>query len=215
MAGKRANGESSYRRRENGTWEARSTVYGERKSFYGKTQAEVKAKVKEAERRQEIGIQVATKPERQTLSVWLDSWLLRVKPTIRESTWSRYGSLLEHVKRLIGRVPLAKVTAQHVEELYATLLEQGLSSTTVHHARPKQSSFRSSAEIPGPSRCAMGLFAKNCGTKYSRRLLKPNPFKIIATTAVPTLTRSCVCSSRASNHSATPISRQTPATMPK
>src|SRR5260221_7048062 len=34
-----------------------------------------------------------------------------------------------------------------------------------------------------------GLLAKNCGTKYSCRRLHPSPFRIMATVAVPTLTR--------------------------
>ena len=41
---------------------------------------------------------------------------------------------------------------------------------------------------PGPNRCSTGLVAKNCETRYNWRLLKPSPFKIIATVAVPTLT---------------------------
>src|SRR5947209_3856543 len=54
--------------------------------------------------------------------------------------------------------------------------------------RPRQSSLSISALIPAPSKCSTGLFAKYCGTKYNCRLLKPNPFRIIATVAVPTLT---------------------------
>ena len=54
--------------------------------------------------------------------------------------------------------------------------------------RPRQSSCRCSALMPGPNKCSTGLVAKNCDTRYSRRLLKPSPFRIMATVAVPTLT---------------------------
>jgi hypothetical protein len=41
------------------------------------------------------------------------------------------------------------------------------------------------------------------------------PFKTMATVAVPTLTRTCKDVSRASRESANPISRHTPATIPR
>jgi integrase len=133
MAGKRANGEASYRQRPDGSWEVRAYFDGVRRSFYGKTRGEVAAKIKEAQRRVEQGAKVTSSSERLTLGAWLDSWLERVKPTIRQSTWIRYGSLLAHPKRRLGNASLTKLTPQQIETLYAELLEQGLSSTTVHH----------------------------------------------------------------------------------
>src|SRR5262249_34771112 len=65
-----------------------------------------------------------------------------------------------------------------------------------------------------PNRCSTGLVAKNCDTRYSRRLLNPSPFKIIATVAVPTLTCCWVGPANASRYAASRISRQTPATIP-
>jgi len=81
--------------------------------------------------------------------------------------------------------------------------------------RPRQSSLSIAALIPGPSRCSTGLLAKNCGTKYNCRLLNPNPLRIIATVAVPTLTCWRLPGFCPSSQSARPISRHTPATMPK
>ncbi len=81
--------------------------------------------------------------------------------------------------------------------------------------RPRQSSLRSSAVIPGPNSRSTALVAKNWGTRYRRRLLNPKQLRIMATVAVPTPTRSWRCSSCASNHAASPISRHTPATMPR
>jgi hypothetical protein len=69
--------------------------------------------------------------------------------------------------------------------------------------------------IPAPSKCSTGLFAKYCGTTYNCWLLKPNPFRIIATVAVPMLTCWRLPLSWASSHAARPISWQTPATIPR
>ena len=45
MAKKRANGEGSIKKRDNGKWEARYTVNGNRHSIYGKTREEVRKKL--------------------------------------------------------------------------------------------------------------------------------------------------------------------------
>src|SRR5437660_329772 len=68
---------------------------------------------------------------------------------------------------------------------------------------------------PSPSSRWTGLFSKNCGTRYNRRLEKPRPFSTMATVAVPTLTRWREGSVCPSSNSASPISRQIPATMPR
>jgi hypothetical protein len=70
--------------------------------------------------------------------------------------------------------------------------------------RPRQSSCSISAVIPGPSRCSTGLVAQNWATRYSRRLLNPSPFRIIATVAVPLLT---CCWLGPASHPGTPRAR--------
>lgn len=72
-------------------------------------------------------------------------------------------------------------------------------------ARPRQSSFNSSAVIPGPIKSSIGLCSKNWATRYKRRLLKPKPLSTIAKTAWPKETRACAWSSRRSKKSTRPI----------
>jgi integrase len=133
MAGKQGNGEGTIRQRPNGLWEARVALdAGRRKSLYGKTRGEVARKLAEARRDRDKGI--PTVGERQTVAQYLTIWLEMVKPTIRPRTWKRYQELLTlHVVPTLGRVLLAKLTAQHVLLLYRTKLDAGLSPSTVHH----------------------------------------------------------------------------------
>jgi integrase len=133
MAKKHGNGEGSIRQRPDGLWEARATLPdGHRRSIYGKTRAEVASKLTAILRDRDQGVPIL-RNGRQTVGAWTAGWLERVKPTIRLSTWTRYGQLLAHVHAKLGRVALARLTPEQVEGLYATLMEQGLSSTTVHH----------------------------------------------------------------------------------
>ena len=132
MAKRRSNGEGNFRQRPNGVWEVRVLMDGVNHSFYGKTRKEVTAKLTEAKQKQSHGI-LTTSHQDMTVKTWIDSWHARVKPTIRQSTWRRYGELLAHVQVRLGRVTLTKLAPHHIEALYAELLTAGLSSTTVHH----------------------------------------------------------------------------------
>ncbi len=90
MAKRRANGEGSIRKRPDGRWEGRytagndpetgKTVY---KNVLGKTQAEVKAKLKQAI--QENAEVDTLKAEKYTVGQWMDVWFenyakIRVNP---------------------------------------------------------------------------------------------------------------------------------------
>lgn len=83
-------------------------------------------------------------PSKTTLSEFLDRWLrdwaaVSVGPKTRE----RYGELIDcHVRPYIGAVPIQKLQAVHLAELYARLLregskQRGLNTITVFH--PAQS----------------------------------------------------------------------------
>lgn len=72
--------------------------------------------------------------ERQTTQHYLTNWLEMMRPTLRPQTWKRYHDLLMlHVAPRLGNVPITKLTAQHIQRLYAAKMAEGLSPTTVHH----------------------------------------------------------------------------------
>lgn len=133
MGTRRGNGEGNIRQRPDGRWEARIQLSdGARKSIYGKTRKAVVQEMNRLARARDQGLPVA-RDERQSLSQYVESWLTTVKPTIRPTTWKRYGELLRHVTARLGTTPVAKLTPQQVSQLYALKLEDGLAPRTVRH----------------------------------------------------------------------------------
>ena len=151
MAKKRANGEGNIRKRKDGRWEGRYTAgydpkTGKRliKNVLGKTQAEVKEKLKTAIAESQ-DIEVRKSDDEYTVAAWLRTWYeLYAKPNVRTATANRYELIIEqYTVPRIGNIKLKKLTTQHLQKLYKELLESGrihvgkgqdngLSTTTVH-----------------------------------------------------------------------------------
>ena len=101
MAKRRANGEGSIRKRKDGRWEGRYTagrdpVTGRTtyKNVLGKTQAEVKAKLKSAI--EKSGVQ-SLRTERYTVGQWLDTWMENyAKLQVRPSSHKTYQGFIEN-----------------------------------------------------------------------------------------------------------------------
>ena len=151
MAKKRANGEGNIRKRKDGRWEGRYTAgydakTGKRliKNVLGKTQAEVKEKLKQALEECQ-GIEARKSEDEYTVASWLRTWYeLYAKPNVRTATANRYQLIIEqYTVPRIGNIKLKKLTTRHLQKLYKELLEsgrihvgksqdKGLSTTTVH-----------------------------------------------------------------------------------
>lgn len=133
MARRRGHGEGTIRRRStDGRWEARVTIDGVPRSFYGKSQQEALEKQRRAEQDREIGI--ARLDERQTVEQYLRSWLASYEATVRYETWRRASQYVElHIVPIIGPIKLSRLSPQHVQALYANRIREGLSTSTVHH----------------------------------------------------------------------------------
>jgi integrase len=130
---KRGNGEGSITQLTDGRWQARISLDGgARKALYGKTRAEVASKLTAALRDRDRGVPVLG--EKQTVGTYLATWLDASKHRVKPRTYERYAELIAvHVTPSLGRVALAKLSPQHVQRLYTAKLDEGLSSTTVHH----------------------------------------------------------------------------------
>lgn len=133
MGGKRANSEGSIARRKDGLWEARISLEGgKRKSFYAKTRQEAARKLAEAVRTRDKRLPVVG--DGQSVGQYLVTWLEVTKASIRPRTWKRYEQFVRvHLVPILGTIGMTKLTAHQVQMLYARKLEEGLSSTTVHH----------------------------------------------------------------------------------
>ena len=132
MAKRRANGEGNIRKRKDGRWEGRYTaghnpatgkaIY---KNVLGKTQAEVKEKLKKAIEETK-GLDVA-KGQRYTVGQWMDVWYeYYAQIKVRPSSHKTYeGYIKNHIKPSVGNIPLTKLTTLDLQQLYQKLLTEG------------------------------------------------------------------------------------------
>lgn len=130
---KRANSEGSIYRRQDGRWCASVTLAdGRRRSFYGKTRAEVGQKLILALKAQQDGMPIPG--DRLTVGHYLQQWLESARPSLRPRTWTRHEQYVRlHAIPHVGKLPLARLGPQHLQRLYAEKLEAGLSPTSVAH----------------------------------------------------------------------------------
>ena len=128
MAKKRANGEGSIRKRKDGRWEGRYTAGHDPdtgkaivKNVLGKTQAEVKQKLKEA-------IAVSEKLDiprsgKYTLGAWITQWFeVYSKPNLRPSTARYYKMFIDqHVVPKLGSIKLSELRPMQIQKFYNDL----------------------------------------------------------------------------------------------
>ena len=132
MPKRRANGEGNIRKRKDGRWEGRYTAgydpeTGKRiiKNVLGKTQAEVKEKLKIAiSESQKLDV---SKAGTYTVSSWMKTWYeVYAEPHIRPNTKSYYTNYIEnHIIPGIGSVPLDKLTTIQIQRFYNNLQKSG------------------------------------------------------------------------------------------
>ena len=176
MAKRRANGEGSIRKRKDGRWEGRYTagrdsVNGKAvyKNVLGKTQAEVKEKLKAAIEKSAVR---TVSMEHYTVGQWLDTWMENyAKLQVRASSYKTYQGFVEnHIKPALGDLPLEKLTAMDLQRLYKHLLESGRVECTEARNKPKGLSVKTVRNIN-----QMISSALNCATE--QRLISNNPTK--------------------------------------
>ena len=144
MAKRRANGEGNIRKRSDGRWEGRytagrdpetgKTVY---KNVLGKTQTEVKAKLKQAI--QENAEVDTLKAAQYTVGQWMDVWFENyAKIKVRPSSHQTYrGYIDNHIKSNIGKIQLNKLTTLELQKLYKKLLSRGRVDRIEAKGQPK------------------------------------------------------------------------------
>ena len=164
MAKKRANGEGNIRKRKDGRWEGRYTaghdpVTGKQiiKNVLGKTQAEVKEKLKKA--LVEAGQVDFVKSGKYTVGTWMDEWFENVaKIKVRPSSHQTYkGYIDNHIKPNIGNIPLEKLTTMDLQKFYRKLLTKGRVERIESKEQPKGLSAKTVRNINQVISSAMDL----------------------------------------------------------
>jgi len=132
---KRGQNEGSTYRRSDGRWVAVLDLGWEngrrkRKSFYGKTAAEVQDQLLTARSDHSRGLPIAI--DKENVGQFLDRWLEdSVKPSVRPLTYQQYH---QHVRLYIGpalgRLKLSKLTPREVQTFLNGQTKKGLSPRT-------------------------------------------------------------------------------------
>ena len=144
MPKRRANGEGNIRKRKDGRWEGRYTVGHDPetgksiiKNVLGKTQAEVKEKLKKAIE-ENVGIDYG-RARTYTVGTWLEVWMENyAKIKLRPSTFkTSQGFLKNHIKPQIGSIPLAELTSLDLQRFYKHLLDGGRVDRIEAKKKPK------------------------------------------------------------------------------
>lgn len=168
MAKKRANGDGNIRKRKDGRWEGRYVVGRDpdtgkmiTKNVLGKTQAEVKEKLREAiENSKQLDY---TKEGKYTVGQWMDEWFeAYAKVKVRPSSHQTYKGYIEnHIKPNIGDIPIEKLTSLRLQKFYRKLLTEGRVPRIESEKQPKGLSAKTVRNINQVISSAMDVAVKH------------------------------------------------------
>lgn len=119
MPKRRANGEGTIYERKDGRWCAEYIDKSyKRRTLYGKSQQEVKNKLKESIRQMDAGMNMDK--NKITLAAWLVEWLeVYSKPTVRPNTYSNnYCVVHRHIIPAFPRVLLKDLRADMLQKFF-------------------------------------------------------------------------------------------------
>lgn len=129
-------GENIYKRKD-GRWEARypkgrrpdgSLIYG---SLYGKTYREVREKKKDTLLRQHVK-EEAMEPVSLTIEDITQRWLISIRHSVKESTFSCYVTLIQkHIIPYFSKDP--HITSEQIQQFIDSKITNGLSTATVRN----------------------------------------------------------------------------------
>jgi integrase len=128
---RRKNGEGSINQRADGRWEVQiSTGDGRRKSLYGKTEKEVRMKLKEAQRLLDQGKPISY--PRQKVRDYFTSWLGVQKLKVKLTTFTNREVVIRtRINPALGNLLLAQLTTAHVQGFIQVLVDDKLSPSYI------------------------------------------------------------------------------------
>jgi len=139
MAEKQARKTPNIRERNDGTWEARTTVRlqpngkSERISFYAKTKKAAEMKMKRFLIDLEDG-KLSASPRDMTLGQWLDEWMAEYKKQqLKSTTYFSYNTQIEnHIKPSLGDHSLTGLRQLDIQKFANSLTYKGLKPASVY-----------------------------------------------------------------------------------
>ena len=135
MGKRRANGEGSIRKRDDGSWEARILINGKSRSIYGRTQSDVRKKLTEV--RNDLDNDEYLEPNDTTLKEWLELWQDEYLEDVKQSTADRYKSCIKiHIIPALGETRLMDLRASTIQKFLNQCKKvDGLSEKSVKNIR--------------------------------------------------------------------------------
>ena len=132
-----ASGSGNIRKRPNGTWEGRYTAGTDertgksiRRSVYGKTQKEVRERLRQITNDIDTGSYVA--PCSMKYSEWIDIWLSEYLTGRSPLTISQYKSYAHnHIVPVLGNHRLDELSLAQIQKFINSLAQESLSAKTV------------------------------------------------------------------------------------
>lgn len=114
-------GGGSVRQRPDGRWEARCTINGKRRSFYGMKQADVLKAMRDAQAEAES--KSCVEPSKMTFGEWLDIWYNEYnRPNLKQTTReTRELAIKKHIKPVIGAIKLQDLDTNTLQHFYNNL----------------------------------------------------------------------------------------------
>ena len=177
MPKRRANGEGNIRKRKDGRWEGRYTAGYDAngkaitKNVLGKTQAEVKDKLRAAiEDSKKLD---PVKAGSYTLEQWLKLWYsVYVEPQVRYSTREFYHNAIDHhIIPKLGSVKLEKLTMLQIQQFYNELLKSG------RVQKKNQPELKEHSLSPRMVQCVHVVLNKALEHAVEEKLILANPAK--------------------------------------
>ena len=122
-----------YSQRKDGRYEGRFTYKGNRYNLYDFNLRTLKIEVKK--KRYEVEHSIYGEIEALTLNQWFNLWISEYKvKKIKDSTLVNYLSVYEkHIKSVFGKTLLNEIKTIHIQKFYNQLIENGMSSNTLHN----------------------------------------------------------------------------------
>src|SRR6185437_13780445 len=134
MAGRRGNNEGTYTKQPDGRWMGRvSMPDGKRRTVRDDTRAGVQAKIKAllAEAEHQRGMMPGN--DFTTLRQFFEVWLANKEQSRPGKTAENYRKCVRLYFQELMDIAPSKLTAAHLQKLYAQRFKEGLSGTTVNH----------------------------------------------------------------------------------